>query len=288
MKTKIPSIDPATSLGLVHLNVAKLSQSAKFYRETLGFEVVGERAARISLGAGGRELLRLSELKAGARHEHGAGLYHFCILCPDRLELARLLKRLMDRQTPLQGLVDHRMSEAIYLADPEGNGIELNWDRPRTEWPAFKDLYRLGNGPLDIEGLMKLVEQSGPGSAVLASNASIGHIHLHVAHLNECRDFYHGILGFEIMGEFPRQAVFTSAGGYHHHIAFNIWHGEGAKASPEGSLGMRNFTILSPNQTELDQILGRLKDAGIRVEKTEDGSLVQDPSSNGIILTTKS
>lgn len=278
------AIDPSTTLGPLHLKVAELQKLSQFYQKVLGMSVLEEAPSEVRLGVPGRELLVLHLLPSSRKPERAAGLYHFCIKVEERLELGRLLKRVLQVPEFLQGLVDHHISEAIYLQDPEGNGIELDWDRARSEWPKFEELFSLGNGPLDSDGLLALVQAKGPGSGLLPADASIGHIHLHVAQLQACRDFYHGILGFDIMGEFPRQAVFTSAGGYHHHIAFNVWHGLGAPPAGEGAAGLDHFVVTLASEAARREVLERVKAAKLESSESSEGVRLKDPSQNTLVL----
>jgi catechol 2,3-dioxygenase len=280
-----PRLPETTHLGQVCLNVAALEPMLRFYTQVIGLDLLSQDAGRASLGAGGRELLRLV-LKPGARrHARRAGLYHFCLLVPQRAELGRLLQRLLAHGVELQGLVDHRMAEAIYLADPEGNGLELNWDKPRAVWEGrLEALISLGNLPLDTDGLLAEAEAAGPGDGRLPQGASLGHVHLHVADLPASRAFYHGVLGFDITGEYPGQAVFSSAGGYHHHVAFNIWHGRGAPEPPPDASGLRWFSVQLPDAASLAGLAERVRRAGVPVEATAEGLLLRDPSGNGVLL----
>ena len=275
----------ATHLGAVNIAVADLGALVDFYTRVIGLELLSQSAAQASLGAGGRELLRLT-LKPGARHyEHRTGLYHFCLAMPRRLDFAQLLRRILDSGVPLQGLVDHHTAEAIYLPDPEGNGIELNWDTPRDTWPeSMSAMMRMGNGPLDVEGLLELAAQGPASSHKLPKDAFLGHIHLHVSKLDESRAFYHTLLGFDVMGEFPRQAVFVSAGGYHHHVAFNIWNGVGAPEPPADAGGLLWFSVLLPAVASAELVLERARAAGLKLETVEGGWMLRDPSGNGLIL----
>jgi catechol 2,3-dioxygenase len=285
----IPAAVPlpnATHLGRVHLDVADLDRQLEFYTEVIGLHLLGRSGSEARLGAGGRELLRLT-LKPGARRYEGhAGLYHFCLAVPDRRDFGRLLRRVMDSGLELHGLVDHHAAEAIYLPDPEGNGVELNWDRPREVWAkAMAEIALRGNGPLDVEGLLDLADAAGPGDGKLPADAYVGHIHLHVADLQAGREFYHGTLGFDIMAEFPRAAVFTSAGGYHHHIAFNIWNGRGAAAAPPDATGLHDFTVLLPSAAELEALAERLRAAGKKLDAhPEGGWVLRDPAGNAVRL----
>lgn len=282
-----PRLPEAAHLGLVHLDVADLEAQVAFYTGVLGMHLLARDAAQARLGAGGRELLRLS-LKPGARrYGRHAGLYHWCLAVPRRLEFGRLLKRVLDSGWELQGLVDHHAAEAIYLPDAEGNGVELNWDRPREVWAkAMAQIARTGNGPLDVQGLLALVERHGPGDGQIPPDAFVGHIHLHVADLQAGRDFYHVALGLDIMAEFPGAAVFTSAGGYHHHVAFNIWNGEGAGQPPEDATGLRWYTLAVPGPGELEAVLARLEGKGYAATALPEGGwLVRDSAGNGVRLT---
>ncbi|MES2202000.1 MAG: VOC family protein [candidate division FCPU426 bacterium] len=277
-------LDKNTRLGPVHLNVADLDGEAAFYENALGLKVRQSSPTEVALGAGGREDLLVLHLLPQASHprRRSAGLYHFCLAVEHRNELGWWLKRLLDKQIPLQGLVDHHMAEAIYLADPEGNGIELNWDRPRSKWKSPEFLVRHGNGPLDTEGLLQEAETHPIQE--LPSDARVGHIHLHVGDLGICENFYCAVLGLDKMMEFRGQAVFTSAGGYHHHIAFNIWHGVDAPPSPENSLGLEHFTLQLAGAEELAKVKVRMQAAGVEIKERSGGLLVHDPSGNALLL----
>jgi len=271
---------------LVKLWVSDLQRQVRFYTQVIGLSVISQDGSQASLGAGQRELLRLSVKPRSRAYHDRAGLYHFCLLIPGRRDFALLLRRLARAEAPLQGLVDHRMAEAIYLADPEGNGIELNWDKPRAEWEGrLEELISLGNLPLDVDGLMELAEQPGADDGVLPSGASLGHVHLHVADLAASRRFYHELLGLDITGEYPRQAVFTSAGGYHHHIAFNIWHGTGAPEPPADASGLEWFSLVLPSLKARDIVAERLKAAGLALQALPEGLLARDPAGNGLLLS---
>lgn len=286
----IPAPHPlpvATHLGVVNLSVADLAAQSAFYTRVIGLAVLRQDANEARLGAGDRELLRLT-LKPGARHyEHHAGLYHFCLAVPARMEFGRLLRRVLDSGRPLQGLVDHHAAEAIYLPDAEGNGVELNWDRPREVWAqAMAEIALRGNGPLDAAGLLALADAAGPGDGRLPADAYVGHIHLHVADLQAGRDFYHSLLGLDIMAEFPRAAVFTSAGGYHHHVAFNVWNGHGAAQPPEDASGLISFTLQVPGTGGLEALLERLRAGGLKPQADGQGAWsLRDPAGNGLRLT---
>ncbi|MGH2354817.1 MAG: VOC family protein [Chloroflexota bacterium] len=306
-------LDPRTTLDHVHLTVRDLETEVAFYRDILGLQVHRRDDGFASLGAGrpapsagsgqasaahsgqalsvakGRDLLRLSERRDAPRVPRASGLYHFCFLVQQRVELAQLLRRIAETRTPVQGLVDHHFSEAIYLADPEGNGVELNWDRPRDQWPAVDTVIRRGNRPLDVAGLEGLLEDAPHPWPGLLPDATIGHIHLHLGDLAAAERFYIGILGFEKQMEFPGQAVFVSAGGYHHHVAFNLWAGRGIGPAPPDAAGLRHFAIRLVDQAELERVLRRVRAAGLTTEDTAtedtaEGGLVRDPAGIGVLL----
>ncbi len=232
----------------------------------------------------GHNLLHLTERRNAPRVPRASGLYHFCFLVRERVELAQLLRRIAETRTQVEGLVDHRFAEAIYLPDPEGNGIELNWDRPRDQWPAVDTVLRIGNGPLDVQGLEDLLQGAQEPWPGLPADTTIGHIHLHVGDLAAAERFYIGILGFEKMMAIPGQAVFVSAGGYHHHVAFNLWAGRNIPPQPPGAAGLHHFAIRLVDDAELGRVLDRVRAAGFATEETAEGILVRDPAHLGVIL----
>ena len=289
------SIHPDTRMGAVHLTVADLDASLAFYQEVLGMAVHGRRAGgdgsagdarnAARLGAGEEDLLALVEHPAARAYGGTSGLYHYALLVPSRKELAQSLRRLGETRTPIQGIVDHWISEAIYLSDPDGNGIEIARDRRREAWPPMETLAARGNGPVDLEGLLaELDARDGPWPG-LDRATTIGHIHLHVADLGEAEHFYHGALEFDIMARYGSQATFVSAGGYHHHIGVNTWAGVGVRPPPPDAVGLRHFEVRLPDQAELERVVTRLRRADREVQERSDGVLVRDPSQNGILLT---
>jgi catechol 2,3-dioxygenase len=210
-----------------------------------------------------------------------AKLYHFCLAVERREDLGWWLRRLLDSGYELQGLVDHRMAEAIYLEDPDGNGIELNWDRPRSEWRPWAEWLSMGNAPLDSPGLLAANEAAGPRSE-LPKDVRVGHLHLHVGDLEASLAYYQA-LGLEKTAEVPGQAIFTSAGGYHHHVAFNVWSGRGVAPQPEGAYGLRQASFVVPAES-LPSAAARLKAAGYPADLGPDGLRTQDPSGHHFLL----
>jgi catechol 2,3-dioxygenase len=241
------------------------------------------------LGAGGADLLVLTESTSAPRVHGTTGLYHFAILTPSRADLGRALRRLVRTNTVLQGAADHGVSEAIYLADPDGNGIEVYRDRPRVEWPFVGGLpadasakagLRMGADPLDLDGI--LAEPDGADEEGLAPATVIGHVHLHVSHLADAERFYVGVLGFDLMQRYGPSALFVSAGGYHHHVAVNTWAGIGAPPPPRGAIGLRFFVVDVSGAASLEDIARRLESAGIQFEREDAALLTHDPAGNAM------
>lgn len=280
------TIAPATAIGEVQLFVADLEKQVAFYTNSLGFRLLSKEHGQAVLGAGRRRLLVLNE-KPGARAVRGTtGLYHFAVLLPDRKSLARLLFHLAESNTEVQGASDHGVSEALYLADPEGNGIELYCDRRKREWPV-DDIGRLqmSTDALDIDDLVMELKDGVAPWAGLPDATLVGHVHLHVSNLAEAEQFYTRVLGFQLMQRYGSGAIFVSAGGYHHHIGLNTWAGAGAPPPPPDATGLRLFEIRLPDRAALDALTERIKAAGVAFELREGGMLTQDPSQNKILLT---
>jgi len=281
------SIDPQTTTGSVALIVVDLDRSLRYYHDNIGLQIQHQSARTARLGAGGRDLLHLTE-QAGARpvQRGRTGLYHFAILTPSRVELSRTLHHLAATATRIDGASDHGVSEALYLTDPDGHGIEIYRDRPHAEWPVVQRELQMTTDPLDVRSL--LAEADGNESAWTGLHAEtvIGHIHLHVANLPVAEKFYVDTLGFDLMQHFGSQAAFVSAGGYHHHLGLNVWAGVGAPPPPSDAARLDWYELRLPNQAALDAVLARLRTAGVSVSVTDDGWQLRDPAQNQIMLTT--
>ena len=273
-------MDPAARIGAVHLTISNLDRSIEFYQSRLGFAVHRREAQAARLGAGGRDLLVLSEREAATRARGTTGLYHFAILTPSRADLGRALRRLVETNTVLQGAADHGVSEALYLADPDGNGIEMYRDRPQLEWPFVRDRLRMGADPLDLDGL--LGERDAGHGAGLARETTIGHMHLHVSRLDEAERFYVDVLGFDLTQRYGPSAIFVSAGGYHHHIGLNTWAGVGAPPPPLDAIGLKFFVVEVSTGAALDAIADRLAASAIPMGRSRRAVLTHDPSGNAI------
>jgi catechol 2,3-dioxygenase len=276
-------IDPATHIGTVHLTISDLGRAVRFYEAHLGFTVHGRDDRTARLGAGGPDLLVLSQCEKAPRVRGTTGLYHFAILVPSRADLARALRRLVETETVMQGAADHLVSEALYLADEDGNGIEIYRDRPRAEWPFVNGQLQMAADPVDFERLLAEPESTDGGG--LARGTVIGHVHLHVSRLDEARRFYVDVLGFELMMRYGPSALFVSAGGYHHHIGLNTWAGVGAPPPPPGAIGLKHVDVQLPSDAAVADVLDRIRAANIPVESLDGGFLVRDPAQNAIGIT---
>jgi catechol 2,3-dioxygenase len=275
--TRLPA---ATTLGAAHLTVADLPRALAFYRDILGFLVTEHADGSVALSPAGASapILTLTAL-AGARPKppRTTGLYHVAILLPTRLDLGRTLRRLVESDYPLQGASDHLVSEALYLADPDGNGLEIYRDRPREQWPRVGDQIAMDTLPLDLRALIREAIADGQEWTGVAPGTRIGHVHLQVADLDRAVSFYRDTLGFDLMARMGNSAAFLSAGGYHHHIGLNTWGTAGAPQAPADAVGLRSFDILLPARTDLEALAGKLPGA------TKDGSDVETSDPSGTI-----
>jgi catechol 2,3-dioxygenase len=289
------SIHPATKMGMVSLKVASLENQLAFYQQALGFQLHWREDNRAGLGAGGVDLLQLTEELDLKKYRGVTGLYHFAVLFPNRRGLARALARLIVLKYPNYP-TDHIMTKTTYLDDPEGNGIELYCESPEDgTWSLANGEYITrradgslsdGREPLDVETLLKQLQENDRLDVPVSPETRIGHIHLHVRDIDEAVGFYHDILGFDVMGVAKSfRMAFVSAGGYHHHIGLNTWQGEGAPPPPADALGLRHFTVELPDQKALEEVIARVDQAGLPANQTEEGLFLHDPSQNGVILT---
>ena len=249
-------------IGQVSLTVRDLNRSLSFYRDVLGLVDAGRAgpAGSAALGPpGGRVLIELHErTDAVAKPRRSSGLYHFAILVPSRAALGRSLRRLSEMRWPLSGAADHLVSEALYLDDPDGLGIEIYRDRPRDSWRIVDGEMAMATDPLDVEALGEEPGAKTPWGG-LEFGTIMGHVHLHVAHLDAAEELYCGRIGFEPMLRRYPGALFVAAGGYHHHVGLNTWAGVGAPPPPENAVGLRSFTIESAtlqSQNMLDEATG--------------------------------
>ena len=272
-------------LGAVRLQVADLGRSVGYYERVIGLRTVARSAGRASLAAQGDDtpLVELHERPGAAPvpRRGRLGLYHFAILLPDRAALGRFVRHLADHDIRA-GMSDHLVSEAVYLTDPDGLGIEVYADRARGEWPRAGGALVMAVDPLNVESLLRAAGNE-PWTGAPAGTV-IGHLHLHVGDLAEADAFYHVALGFEPTATIPG-ALFLSAGGYHHHLGTNTW---AAGAPPAGDADARllEWEIILPDRNDVDELLTRLEAAG--VEATRDGGAViaRDPWGTAVRVSS--
>ncbi len=275
IQTQAPVLPASLRVGAVELTVTDLDRSVGFYENAIGLKLHRREDGRAALGAGGEDLLVLAEDPGARPAGRHAGLYHFALLHPSRHELARAAHRLAATRTSISGASDHGISEAIYLPDPDGNGIELAADRGRERWGDLSDPTALGGPePLDVAALLELVADEEMHADV-SPDTVVGHVHLHVGDIDRGIAFYRDVIGFEVMTLLD-SAAFVAAGGYHHHLGFNIWRGRGVPPTPEGTIGLRHWTIVLP-AAGAEALRERVIAAGAPHEERPDGLLVRDP-----------
>src|SRR5947208_5781350 len=263
MKTQ--SIAAKTGVGAVELAVTDGDRALRFYRDYVGLTPLASGGPEIRLGAAGRELVVLYPDAERPVVPRTSGLYHLAVVVPDRRELARVIGRLA-RLRWEQYPTDHVMTKANYLSDPDGNGIEIYTESPEDGTMGFgngtfvaydKDGNpRSGRDPIDLEELFSHLREDDRLDAPMPEATKMGHVHLHVADVDEALRFYHDLVGFDVMGHVPGVG-FVSAGGYHHHLGLHTWAGRGARPAPPGSAGLRRFTVELPARRGLEDAVGR-------------------------------
>jgi len=241
MNTETPSM----RIGKVTLTVNNLPLVSDYYRRVVGLNLISQDGETAQLGTGATTLLELRADPA-ARHAspREAGLFHTAFLLPSRAALGSWLHHAIGAETRLQGASDHLVSEAIYLADSEGNGIEIYRDRPRTEWTYTNGLVDMATEPLDSQGLLAAGDKHWKA---VPDGTIVGHVHLQVGAIAPAEAFYSNLLGFPVTCRFPG-ATFYGDGGYHHHIATNIWNSRNAPARTYPATGLASIDIIAPNK----------------------------------------
>ncbi len=270
----------ATELGVTELKVRNLEDVQAYYQNAVGLDVLDEQADAVTLGMSEVPIMRLERSTEPLPQVSDAGLYHTAILFADEASLAKaVLQTAQLAPGSYQGSADHLVSQAFYFGDPEGNGVELYVDRPREEWKWNDGEVEMGSEPLDPNAF---IEEHLDEDA--ANTAVIGHIHLKVGDLERARAFYADTLGFDVVSE-AEGALFYSAGGYHHHIATNIW--QSAGAGPRSTeVGLGALTVALPTAADVDKVAARVEAAGFKTEAVENGIVVDDPWGNSIRLVT--
>lgn len=292
------SIHPKTVMGAISLTVANLENQLMFYQQAMGFKLHWRDGNKVGLGAGGADLLLLTEEPNLKKYRGVTGLYHVAYVFPNKRELAIAMARLFAIKYP-NSPTDHIMTKTTYLDDLEGNGIELYCESPEDgTWKFANGKYESyrkdgswsnGREALDVDELFGYLKEDDKLDVSIPPETRVGHVHLHVRSVEEAVDFYHGIIGFDVMGLAKTyQMGFVSAGGYHHHLGLNTWQGEGAPPPPADAVGLRYFTIDLPDQKAYDEVVARVDAAGLPSNQTEAGLLLHDPSQNGVVLRVAS
>ena len=274
---------PVTYVGEVGLKVVDLKKMKQFYQEIIGFDVISEEQNYVELGAGGKVLVKLEAIE-GVTPKQGryAGLYHFAILLPTREDLGKILVHLHQQGIQL-GSSDHLVSEALYLSDPEGNGIEIYRDREPEQWNWNNDEVAMAVDPIDAQGLVEAAQNSPEPWKGMPETTVMGHIHLHVSNLVEARDFYVEALGFEVVSSLGGQALFLADQKYHHHIGMNVWNGTGIPALPEKEAGLHYYTLIM-EEDKCKELGKKLQTMGTEIVEHDNYWEVKDPSGNAIRL----
>ena len=286
------SIAARTGMGAVDIAVTDADRSLRFYRDYVGLTPIASNGPEIRMGAHGRELVVLHRGAERPVVPRTSGLYHLAIVVPDRRELARVIGRLAAMRWE-QYPTDHVMTKANYLWDPDGNGIEIYAETPEDGTMGFANgtfvAYdkdgntRSGRDPIDLDELFSHLGEDDRLQEPMPQGTKMGHVHLHVANVEDALRFYHDLVGFDVMGHVPGVG-FVSAGGYHHHLGLNTWAGRDARPAPPGSAGLRRFTVELPTRRDLDDVVGRLEHGEVRVAEDDDGYSAVDPSANKVLF----
>ncbi len=272
-------------LGAIRLRAGDVGRLRDFYETTVGLQPFDGENGLVSLGVEGRPVVELiSDPEAPSRPARSTGLFHLALLVPTRADLARTLRRVAGSGWPLSGASDHLVSEALYLSDPEGNGIELYRDLPRDEWPLADGSIEMATLPLDLEGV--LAEPGGETAATsMPEDTTLGHVHLQVADLVAAEAFWVDALGLDVTVRGYPGALFTSAGGYHHHVGLNTWAGVGAPSPPAGARGLVRFEVVLPDEAGVEEAAERLARVA-SVDRIDSGAAAADPSGNSVLVRT--
>jgi catechol 2,3-dioxygenase len=264
-------------VGMVTLRVRDLELVANYYRDAIGLTVMHRTATSARLGSGGVPLLDLERREGAAREARSAaGLYHTAFLMPTRKDLARWLVHAAANKIPLSGFADHRVSESVYLDDPEGNGIEVYADRAPETWQWSAGTVTMATDPLDIDGLLTLTDTRMTNYAKAPDYLRIGHMHLRVGDLEQADRFYSGVLGFDPTRK-RSGAAFLSSGRYHHHLGINVWQSSGAGQRDDAATGLAWFSLEIAAQEILEAQQQRLRQAGAPTVALTNGIETMDP-----------
>ncbi|MEA2210414.1 MAG: catechol 2,3-dioxygenase [Solirubrobacteraceae bacterium] len=279
-------------MGAVHLTVSDLDGSRAFYEQVVGLRAREREDGDLELsGEDGRSLIQLHGAPSAPRLDRRAtGLFHLAMLLPTRLDLAFALARLSASRWPLDGASDHLVSEALYLSDPDGNGIEIYRDRPREDWVQRDGQLQMDTLALDLRDVAGELAAAKDPQPKVPAGTTMGHVHLQVSELEDTERFYSGVLGFDVTVRGYPGALFVSAGGYHHHVGLNTWNSAGSGPPVPGAIGLRQYEVVLPEVSALDAVLARAADHDIPSEAADELSpgarRLRDPSGNAVVLRT--
>ncbi len=269
----------STRISYAHFRVSDIDQALRFYAGLLGLveKGVDGNTRFLSAAESTAPLVILTQDRAAkSRSTRSPGLFHLALLYPNRRDLAAAFKHLYGKSWPFQGFADHGVSEALYLADPDGNGIELYIDRPREQWPYRHGELAMVTEQLDLENLIGELNGADRPDLVNSQGMTIGHIHLQVSNLHQTEEFYHKVLGFDVVQRNFAGALFMSAGGYHHHIGANVWNSRGSTPTSDEALGLVQFGIKLGNASSLRELAARLRPTSHWIADPGKGFVVHD------------
>jgi catechol 2,3-dioxygenase len=273
----------------VDVNASSSDKLARFYADTLGLDQIAGEAGSRCFTAGTTPILTTYPVTAHSTSAPPAtGLYHLAILVPSRLDLAQVLRRLLEREVPLQGASDHGVSEALYFADPEGNGIEIYADRAPQAWPRKGSQIEMFTRRLDFDGVMGELRADGRPWEGMPGGTRLGHVHLKASDLGSAEAFYRDVIGFDLMLRFGDSASFLSTGGYHHHVGLNTWESLGRAAPAPGAPGLRKVTFTVGDTARLRSIEARATEAGTATDAQNGMLVLADPSGIQVALAIQS
>ncbi|HHT7643335.1 TPA: VOC family protein [Streptococcus suis] len=262
-------------LGLVALNVRNLELQSLFYQQVLGLQVLTENSKQIDLGVGQTTLVRLIQTEQKGEVSHSYGLYHLAIVLPSRKDLGTIFRHFIDNKVPLQGASDHGYSEAIYLADTEGNGIEIYRDLPQDSWDVRLDGRIVGiTEPMDAETIYALGKKAD-AAYQMPAGSRMGHVHLSVRESAASSRFYQEVLAVEDKFSVP-SAAWLASGDYHHHLAVNEWGGKNLKTRQEGMPGLAYYTVIYSSPADFEATLERATAANLNLQRLDNSAAFVD------------
>lgn len=264
----------------VEILVSNLENSLKLYKDILGFQILKQDGNKVYLTANNKDtLVTLVEQSLVVPAQYNLGLYHFALLLPERKHLAKIIESLIKSQYPVTGLSDHLISEAIYLEDPDNNGIEIAVDRDLGDKPLSK--VGFVTKLLDYKGVLQELDEDALN--ILPEDTLMGHIHLHVNNLAEAKEFFQHTLGYDMQLEYKNQASFLSSNNYHHHLAYNVWPGDNAEKRKENQAGLLAYTILVPSHL-YNALYNRFKEKSLIINENKNSFTTKDVNDVTLIL----